>query len=138
MNTMVKKTLLERLAEGPVIGDGSYMYSLERRGYAMAGPWIPDAVVEHPSAVLGLHREFLRAGSDVIQAVTFYSTDDRLVGRSKISAADINREAAALAKEVAAEGDALTLGGMSQCASYLDGAGKEMVQEEFRKQVKAG
>ena len=36
--------------------------------------------------------------------------------------------------KVAAEGDALTLGGICQCPSYLSGAGKEKVQQEFRKQ----
>jgi hypothetical protein len=46
------------------------------------------------------------------------------------------RAAAKLAKEVAAEGGALTLGGVSQCPSYLSGMAKEVVQAEFRKQVK--
>jgi Homocysteine S-methyltransferase len=46
------------------------------------------------------------------------------------------RAAAKLAKEVAAEGGALTLGGVSQCPSYLSGKSKEEVQAEFRKQVK--
>jgi betaine-homocysteine S-methyltransferase len=48
----------------------------------------------------------------------------------------IYRAAAKLAKEVAAEGGALTLGGVSQCPSYLTGKTKEEVQAEFRKQVK--
>ena len=32
-----------------------------------AGPWTPEATVEYPEAVRQLHREFLRAGSDVMQ-----------------------------------------------------------------------
>ena len=37
-------------------------------GYTpQAGPWTPEATVEHPEAVRQLHREFLRAGSDVMQ-----------------------------------------------------------------------
>jgi betaine-homocysteine S-methyltransferase len=48
----------------------------------------------------------------------------------------VYRAAAKLAKEVAAEGGALTLGGVSQCPSYLTGKTKEEVQAEFRKQVK--
>ena len=47
----------------------------------------------------------------------------------------INRAAAELAKSVAAEGDALVLGGLSQCPSYLSGKGKEAVQKEFKKQI---
>ena len=46
------------------------------------------------------------------------------------------RAASKLAKEVAAEGGALTLGGVSQCPSYLTGKSKEEVQAEFRKQIK--
>lgn len=135
-----KKTLLERLAEGPVIGDGGFVFALEKRGYVKAGPWTPEACVEHPDAVVGLHREFLRAGADVMQAFTFYASDDKLVNRGNkagknFTGAEINRRAAELAKQVAAEGDALTLGGICQCPSYLSGAGKAKVQEEFRKQI---
>ncbi len=46
--------------------------------------------------VVGLHREFLRAGSDVMQAFTFYASDDKLDNRGntageKYSGAAINR-----------------------------------------------
>ena len=44
------QTLLERLAEGPVIGDGGFVFSLEKRGYVKAGPWTPEAAIEHPDA----------------------------------------------------------------------------------------
>merc|ERR1711936_681421 len=67
---MTKKGLLERLAEGPVIGDGGFVFAMEKRGYVKAGPWTPEVVMEHPEAVEGLHREFLRAGADVMQAFT--------------------------------------------------------------------
>merc|ERR1712106_1031349 len=39
-----KETLLGRLASGEVIlGDGSYIMTLEKRGYATAGMWTPEA-----------------------------------------------------------------------------------------------
>ena len=47
----------------------------------------------------------------------------------------INRAACKLAKTVAAEGDALVLGGISQCPSYLSGMPKASVQAEYRKQI---
>jgi betaine-homocysteine S-methyltransferase len=135
-----KKGLLERLAAGPVIGDGGFVFALEKRGYVKAGPWTPEAAVEDPEAVRQLHREFLRAGSDVMQAFTFYASEDKLVNRGNkagesIGVQAINREASKLAKEVAAEGGALALGGLSQCPSYLTGLGEEKVKAEFRKQV---
>ena len=41
---------MERLAEGPIIGDGGFVFALERRGYVKAGPWTPEAAVENPDA----------------------------------------------------------------------------------------
>lgn len=138
---MTKKGLLERLAEGPVIGDGGFVFAMEKRGYVKAGPWTPEVLMENPEAVEGLHREFLRAGADVMQAFTFYASDDKLDNRgntagAKYTGSAINKRASELAKKVAAEGGALTLGGICQCPSYLSDAGKEKVQEEFRKQIK--
>ena len=46
----VLQGILERLAEGPVIGDGGFVFALEKRGYVKAGPWTPEASVEHPEA----------------------------------------------------------------------------------------
>ena len=40
-----------------------------------------------------------------------------------------------MAHEVAAEGDALVAGGISQTPSYLSGAGKEAVQAQFKTQI---
>ena len=47
---MPGKGLLERLAEGVVIGDGGYVTILEKRGYCRIGVWTPEATVEHPEA----------------------------------------------------------------------------------------
>lgn len=136
----MRKGLIERLNEGVVIGDGGFVFSLEKRGYVKAGPWTPEAAVEHPDAVKQLHQEFLRAGSDVMQAFTFYASDDKLINRGNeagklYTGADINDAACKLAREVADQGDALVAGGISQTPSYLSGNGKDSVQQEFRKQV---
>lgn len=48
--------ILERLNSGEVVvGDGGFLFSLEKRGFVKAGLWTPEAVVEYPSA-----GEFLR------------------------------------------------------------------------------
>ncbi|XP_029370890.1 betaine--homocysteine S-methyltransferase 1 isoform X3 [Echeneis naucrates] len=74
-----KKGVLERLDAGEVvIGDGGFVFALEKRGYVKAGPWTPEAAAEHPEAVRQLHREFLRAGANVMQTFTFYASDDKL------------------------------------------------------------
>jgi len=135
-----KKGILERLAKGVVVGDGGYVWQLERRGYVKAGPWTPEAAVEYPEAVKQLHREFLRAGSDVLQAFTFYASEDKLENRGNKAAEQhtvrgINDAACKIVKQVAAEGGALVLGGLSQTPTYLSGDKKPQVQAEFRKQV---
>jgi len=135
-----RKGIIERLNEGPVIGDGGFVFALEKRGYVKAGPWTPEATVEHPEAVRQLHREFLRAGADVMQAFTFYASDDKLANRgnqaqSKYSGKAINQAACDLSRSVADEGDALVLGGVCQTPTYLTGKGKEAVKAELRKQI---
>lgn len=43
--------ILERLDSGEiVIGDGGFVFALEKRGYVKAGPWTPEATVEYPDA----------------------------------------------------------------------------------------
>jgi methionine synthase I (cobalamin-dependent) len=42
---------------------------LERRGYLQAGGLVPVVVLERPEKVAELHREFVHAGSDVVEAV---------------------------------------------------------------------
>src|SRR5919197_101540 len=58
--------LLERLARGPVLGDGGYLLELEKRGYVQAGPFTPEVSITNPEALAELHREFLRAGAEVL------------------------------------------------------------------------
>ena len=50
-STKEGKSFLEYLSSGkPIIGDGSYIYTLEKRGYVTGGHWTPEAVVEYPEA----------------------------------------------------------------------------------------
>jgi len=138
---MGRRGLLERLNAGEVvIGDGGFVFELEKRGYVKAGPWTPEACLEHPEAVKGLHREFLRAGSDVMQTFTFYASDDKLKNRGnqagqKFTCRMVNDTACRLAHDVANEGDALVAGGVSQTPTYLSGLGKEKTQAQFKNQV---
>lgn len=42
---------MERLDAGEVvIGDGGFVFALEKRGYVKAGPWTPEAAAEYPEA----------------------------------------------------------------------------------------
>src|SRR5215470_8122496 len=111
--------LLQRLENGIVLGAEGYLFELERRGYLKAGAYVPEVVIEHPNAVRELHREFLRAGSEVIVAFTYYGhrAKMRAIGREG-DLERLNKDAVHLAKEVAAEGDALVAGNVCNTWEY--------------------
>ena len=121
------KPFADLLAEGVVIGDGGYLIELERRGYVDSGSgreqvgtgrgsgqFTPEVAIEQPDALRELHREFLRAGSDAIQALTFFGTREKL-SRAGYGAQteSINAAAVKLAKEVAGD-KALVAGSVSR------------------------
>ncbi len=83
MQEAARKGLRERVAEGPVICAEGYLFELERRGYLQAGAFVPEAVIDHPQVVEQLHRDFVHAGSDVVEAFTYYAHREklRLIGR---------------------------------------------------------
>jgi S-methylmethionine-dependent homocysteine/selenocysteine methylase len=83
MNRRSPTGIVERLTSGTVLGAEGYVFELERRGYIKAGPYVPEVVLDFPDAVRQLHREFLRAGSDVMVALTYYAHREKLrhVGR---------------------------------------------------------
>jgi hypothetical protein len=92
--------LLDRLAAGPVLCAEGYLFELERRGFLQAGAYVPEVVLEHPEAVAGLHRELVRAGSDVVEAFTYYAHREklRLIGHEDLLE-PMNRQALAIAGE---------------------------------------
>ncbi len=111
--------IAERLQEGTVLGAEGYVFELERRGYIKAGPYVPEVVLDFPEAVTQLHREFLRAGSDVMVALTYYAHREKLrdVGREGDLEA-MNRQAVRIARAVAAEGGALVAGNVCNTWAY--------------------
>ena len=129
---------LERLAEGPVLGDGGYLLELERRGYVRAGPFTPEVSVTHPEALAQLHREFLQAGAEVLQALTFYASEEKLASVGLAGRVDdINRAAVRVAREAASAGDALVAGDLSLTWVYdgNDPASADRVRELFDRQL---
>src|SRR5258705_5427994 len=94
-----RRKLVERLADGPIICAEGYLFELERRGYVQAGAFVPEAVLDHPEVVAQLHRDFVHAGSDVVEAFTYYAHREklRLIGREQQLEA-LNKNALAIAK----------------------------------------
>ncbi len=131
-------SITERLASGPVLGAEGYVFELERRGYIKAGPFVPEVVLDFPDAVRELHREFLRAGSEVMVALTYYAHREKLrdVGREGDLEA-MNRQAVRIAREVAAEGGALVAGNVCNTWAYDpdDPATKRTVRAMYTEQL---
>jgi betaine-homocysteine S-methyltransferase len=113
------RTLHQRLDDGVMVGAEGYVFELERRGYVKAGPYVPEVILDAPDALRELHREFLRAGADVMVALTYYAHREKLkaVGRDGELEA-MNRQAVRIAGEIAREGDALVAGNICNTWSY--------------------
>src|SRR6476660_10035784 len=134
---MAKKGILERLKEGPVVGDGGYLLELEKRGWVRAGPFTPEVVLTYPDALKELHVEFRAAGAEVLQALTFYASRDKLatVGRED-RLEDLNRAAVRIAREVAGD-QCLVAGNLSLTWMYEPDSpsAKERVSKTFDEQL---
>ena len=128
--------LLERLDAGPVICAEGYLFELERRGYVQAGAFVPEVVLEHPEKVTELHREFVHAGSDVVEAFTYYAHREklRIIGREHLLER-INRQALDLARDVARETGTLLAGNVCNTNVYTGEASRDTVRGMFEEQV---
>ena len=133
----MKKNILQKLKDGPVLGDGGYLLELEKRGWVRAGPFTPEVALTNPEALRQLHIEFREAGAEVLQALTFYASRDKLatVGLED-RLADLNRAAVRIAREVAGE-RCLVAGNLSFTWMYEAGssAAKDRVRTTFDEQL---
>jgi len=134
---MAKKGILERLKDGVVLGDGGYLLELEKRGWVRPGPFTPEVAITHPEALRELHIEFREAGADVLQALTFYASRDKLatVGlEDKLE--EINKSAVRIAREVAGD-KCLVAGNLSLTWMYEPGspAAADKVRKTFDEQL---
>jgi len=124
-----------------VICAEGYLFELERRGYVQIGPFVPEVVLTDPDVVKQLHREFVRAGSDVVEAFTYYGhrTKLRLIGKEHMLE-ELNRGALKIAREVMEEfpGKQLFLAGNICNTTVFDPqnpASIEEVRSMFKEQV---
>jgi betaine-homocysteine S-methyltransferase len=113
----MKESIVQRIRQDTVLGDGGYLIELERRGYVDSGSrrekvgtgrgsgqYTPEVAIEHPEALRELHREFRLAGSQVLQALTFYGTREKLTRAGYGDQTEqINRAAVGIAREVAGD-----------------------------------
>ena len=135
---MPKQGILERLKQGTVLGDGGYLLELEKRGWVRPGPFTPEVAIVYPDALRELHIEFREAGAEVLQALTFYASRDKLatVGLED-RVEDINRNAVRVAREVAGD-QCLVAGNLSLTWMYEPNSpsASDRVRQTFDEQLK--
>jgi betaine-homocysteine S-methyltransferase len=130
--------LLERLRDGAVICAEGYVFELERRGYLQAGAFVPEVLFEHPEVVEQLHLDFVHAGSDVTQALTYYVHREKLrvIGREK-ELVPMNRAALNIARSVARRTGTLFAGDLCNTNIFdpADPRSLKQVERIFAEQV---
>jgi betaine-homocysteine S-methyltransferase len=140
-----------------VLGDGGYLIELERRGYVDSGSgreqvgtgrgsgqFTPEVAIHHPEALAQLHEEFLLAGSQVLQALTFFGTREKLARAGYGAETErINVAAVKLAKQVA--GDKAMVAGSVSRTQLIEregmealGRAKDHIAEQIRLLKDAG
>ena len=133
------KGILERLAEGVVLGDGGYIVELEQRGHVVTGAFTPEIALTHPEAVRELHFEMRQAGCEVLQVMAFYGSREKL---ATVGYADrtfeINQTATRIARQVAGD-ELLVAGDLSTTWKWAgdDPASHRQVADMFDEQIDA-
>jgi betaine-homocysteine S-methyltransferase len=130
-DTGAKVGVLDRLRQDSLICAEGYLFECERRGYLQAGAYVPEVVLDHPEVVTELHREFVHAGSDIVEAFTYYGHREklRIIGKEHLLE-PLQHNALAIARKVAEETGTLMAGDLSNTNLYAD-------DERSRKAVRA-
>src|ERR1700730_16865480 len=106
------KSFVDRLKAGEIlIADGATATNYQQMGMAI-GVAPEEWIVDQPEKVLGLHRAFIEAGSDIILTDPFGATSPRLrESRYAGRTADLNHRAVALALEAASTSPGVLVAG---------------------------
>merc|ERR1711868_289113 len=97
---------------------GSYVNTLEKRGYVKVGCYTPESSVEHPEAVENLAEEFCRAGADITQTFTYYSQDLGTPAGCKLTCLEINKASCEIARKASEKWNTIVTGGIVQTGSW--------------------
>ena len=98
----MKRKLIERLVQGPVICAEGFLFEIEKRGYLASGEFVPMVALEHPEVLENLHKDFQHSGSDIVEAFTYNGHREkmRVIGKEDLLE-KLNRAALKIAKNVA-------------------------------------
>ena len=138
---MPTPAFLQRLKDGKIlVSDGATGTNLQQRGLPVGLPgevW----VFEKPEEILGLHRDFIAAGSDILLTCTFGGTSLRLESHGLGQrTAELNRAAVSLARQAAQGSGALVAGSIGPTGQLLKPLGpleESQAEAVFAEQARA-
>lgn len=136
-DTGATKGFMDRVRQDSVICAEGYLFECERRGYLQAGAFVPEVVLENPEVIIELHREFVHAGSDIVEAFTYYGHREklRIIGKEHLLE-PLNRNALEIAHKVAKETGTLVAGDLSNTNLYADDeSSRKTVRSMFDEQL---
>jgi homocysteine S-methyltransferase len=127
-----------------IILDGATGTELQKRGVPMDDlAWSATAIVTHPDVIRDIHRDYLRAGADIITTNTFGTLSLSLRGtRLADRVAEVNRRAVQLAQEARADSGrpiciAGSMAGMIGTVYWRDASSSaDTIQAAYREQAK--
>ncbi|XP_052104015.1 betaine--homocysteine S-methyltransferase 1-like [Mytilus californianus] len=130
------KTALEN-GDTILVAEG-YVREFGRRGYLKMGPFIPEVVLDYPHLVQNMYEEFAHAGSDVVEALTYYGHREklRLIGRED-ELEKLNRSALKMARKVADDHNKWMAAGICNSAVYEpdDEKARSETKQIFQEQI---
>lgn len=129
---MSSNILVEKLDNGPLVCAEGFLFELERRGYLTAGEFVPEVALEYPDALETLHRDFQRAGSDIVEAFTYNGHREKMRVINKEQLLEpLNRSALQIARKVAnAKSGNLMAGNISN--TNIWDPGNRQIQKDVR------
>ncbi|NIM04572.1 MAG: methionine synthase [Armatimonadetes bacterium] len=111
--------LLAAVKAGFIIGDGGYGATIISHGLA-SGECEESWNLAHPERIEGFHREFIQAGSELLQANTFGANRVSLARHSLADkVGEMNRAGVEIARRAAAGKDIFVVGSMGPCGELL-------------------
>ena len=131
------KTILERMADHPLIFDGAMGTMIYSKG-VFINTCYEHLCVTNPKLIAEIHQEYADAGADIIETNSFGANRLKLQGHGLVDQLEaINRSAVKLAREAAGD-DALVAGSVGPILKsgqvYLDNRADEL-SDVFREQM---
>jgi homocysteine S-methyltransferase len=132
----MKKPFRERIKEGPIVCDGAMGTLLDLYEY----PELPHEIqnLKNPGIIERLHREYIEAGSEIIESNTFSANRLRLKQfRLEDQLREINRQGVEIAKRAAGE-NVYVAGAIGPIGMLLEPIGKikrSQARDAFKEQA---